>query len=144
MSAQSTIAYARSYFGVWYRYGGKSRFAGMDCSGFVSDVLRHDRVVGLKTDLDSLALYEYLLKAPGTTIPKAPYPPGTVLFFGYSTDKINHVALVTDGVHMIESAGGDHTTLTFDQAVTRNAGVREVPISTRINFVTCVLPKYIE
>lgn len=144
MSASGSIAYARSYYGVWYRYGGKARFAGMDCSGFVCDVLRHDGVVPLKSNYCAQDLYSVLLKRPGSTIQTAPYASGAVLFFGSTTTQIDHCALVTDALHMIECAGGASTTVNFNQAVDLNAGVREVPIITRRNLLVCVMPKYLD
>lgn len=144
MSAESTITYARGYLGVWYRWGGKARFGGLDCSGFVCDLLRHDSVVLLKGNYCAQDLYEVLLKRPGSTVQKAPFPKACVLFFGHNTDQIDHCALSSDKVHMIECAGGTSSTTTFDRAVDLNAGVREVPIATRLNLVMAILPKYLD
>lgn len=139
---QKVIEYARSYLGVWYRYGGDSRHTGLDCSGFVCDVLRLPGIVPVKADYNAQSLFDFLVHNPASRSCKPPYPPASIMFYGIAPDKLSHVAIAIDAYFQIECAGGDHTTVTFDQAALRNAGVKESMISSRRGLQACVLPDY--
>lgn len=136
------IAYARSFLGVPYIFGGNSR-GGMDCSGFICEVLRKPGLIGGKEDLSAQGLYEKF-KPIGMPLGsmKRKFPAGTLTFYGRDIDQITHVALVIDWFSVIESGGGDGTTTTVEAARAANAGVRERGIDQRKDLVAAVLPRY--
>lgn len=133
------IAYARTYFGVHYSWGGNTRYAGMDCSGFVCDVLRRSGIVPRNVDFSSQSLYDHLL-SKGTK--KSKPVRGAILFFGSSSKNLTHVAVALCPIYMIESGGGGRSTLTVEDAVKINAGVRESLIASRADLVDTLLPVY--
>lgn len=136
--AEQLVSYARTYFGVHYKWGGNTRYGGMDCSGFVCDVLRRPGVVARRLDLSSQDLHDYLLTGGAVRL-KEPEM-GAILFFG--SPRINHVAIALDERYMIESGGGDSLTETLDDAIAMNAGVRESLISSRRGLRAVIMPNY--
>jgi len=92
------IDYAGKFIGTKYSWGGNTPEQGMDCSGFVCEVLRAYGWIGNKKDYSSQQLFTLkneLLISRG--IPLA--------FYGKSQDKITHVAIVFDRDYVIEAAG---------------------------------------
>lgn len=136
------IAYARTYLGVHYRWGGNTRFGGMDCSGFLCDVLRRSGIIPLKNDYSCQSLYDHL-KSIGAQEVNSSILPGAIIFFGSSRRDLTHVGLAVSRTHMIESGGGGSRTLTLEDAIRDNAGVRESLISSRRDRVDALLPKYV-
>lgn len=138
--AEEVVAYAKTYLGVWYRYGSNSRLMGLDCSGFICDVLRMPGIVGIRDDYAAKDLLPFLLAQGGTHV-VAPFPLGSILFFGLD-GRPSHVGMSVSPLTMIESAGGDHTTTSYDAAAALNACVKISMISKRRNFICAVYPKY--
>lgn len=129
---------ALRYLGIKYKYGGKNPVSGFDCSGFVSEILKACGVVPHFADWNSQQLYDNLEK-------NANYDRwglGSLAFFGKDSHSIEHVAFCIDQYIMIESAGGDHLTLTTDDAIAKNACVRIRPIKYRKDFLFVMKPDY--
>lgn len=120
------VEYAKSFLGTPYiwggNFGGRSERGGLDCSGFVCEVLRG---VGLldKSDLSAQGLYEHYKDSARSQLGK-----GSVLFFGQHRKQITHVAIALNDKLMIESGGGNHFTTDVSEAKNRNAMVRFRPI----------------
>lgn len=90
------IEEARSWIGVPYRYGGKTR-AGTDCSGFVSSVYRE--VTGIILPRSSREQCKYCRTAELDDL-----LPGDLLFFVPKKGKaINHVGLYTGNGRFIHA-----------------------------------------
>lgn len=131
------VAYAKTFLGVPYRWGGEHPSAGYDCSGFLQEILAS---VGLDPPGDQTAqslYYALLSQCHGLESPQA----GAILFFGKSLEKIGHVAFAISGYHMIEAAGGNHKTTTLEVAVSQKAFVKIRPIVSRKDLVARLLPK---
>lgn len=134
---QTLRDYALSYLGTPYKWGGET-YDGIDCNGFVQQVLKS---VGIapKDRLTSQGLLDYfdklaaLYDRPGL---------GSLAFYGESTTKIDHVALMLDNYRVIEAGGGDHLTLTRDDAIARNAFVRIRLLKHRPDLVAVLRPSY--
>lgn len=98
-------------------------------------------MIGLAPPVPGTAqqLYDYFFGAVGDTCdPKF----GALLFFGKSSKEITHVAFALSSTHMIEAAGGDHTTLTKELAAIKGAFVKIRPIRHRSDFLSAVLPNW--
>lgn len=137
-------AYARSFLGVPYVYAGNNRFSGLDCSGFVCEVLRKYGLVGPHEDLSAEGLYDKL-KPAGTAIQKNDsflFPAGTILFYGNDEHNITHVAMVMDWYSIIQSGGGSARVDSIDKAHALGAQVNERSIRLRSDVVAAILPKY--
>jgi len=130
------IAYAMSFVGTPYKWGGSNPIEGMDCSGFVQEVLAS---VGLDPSGDQTAqsLYNHF-KITGTS----EIVPGAIVFFGKDTKTITHVAFCIDALHCIEAGGGGSRTVTRDDASKHNAFIRVRPIIHRKDIQAVILPKY--
>lgn len=113
---------------VPYVWGGNS-FTGVDCSGFVQNILK---CIGKCPPVDCTAQSLLAFCQKQTTIFTLSSGPeideGDILFFGKSKDTITHVAISLNSELMIEAGGGDHTTYTADLAKLRDAKVRIRPI----------------
>lgn len=98
--AMTMIEYAMTFLGTPYVWGGNTPDEGLDCSGFVCEVLRSNGVIGSK-DYNSQMLYEKLMrlgKQSGTG-------ENSVVFYGKSNLEITHVAFMINGYQVIEAAG---------------------------------------
>jgi len=123
-----TIEYAKSMLGLPYRWGGNNPLTGMDCSGFVLEVLRSCGKWG-KYDTNAQGIYT---KCTNTT--SAPQQ-GTLLFFGADIAHITHIAIALDDYRMIEAGGGGSSTVSLIAAENQGAFIRIRPISNRNDLV---------
>ena len=103
--ADAIIAYAKTFLGVPYRYGGSSP-SGFDCSGFINYIFGN---FGF-----SLVRTSYGLADLGETIALSNIQPGDLLFFkgsNINSSTVGHVALVVEvapnTLKFIHSANGD-------------------------------------
>jgi cell wall-associated NlpC family hydrolase len=129
------IDYAMSFLGVPYVYGGNNRFTGLDCSGFVQEVIKSGGVI-LPSDMSAQGLHDLFINAG------CKRQAGALAFFGKGPKEISHVALMVDGYRIIEAAGGDRTTRDFDEFKRRGAMVRIRPLTHRTDLITVLWPGY--
>lgn len=127
------VVYALNFIGVPYKWGGNNPMAGLDCSGFLCEVLRS---VGFITASDYTAqdLYGLCSKAGAHAVPEK----GSCLFFGSSVYNITHCALAISKNFMIEAGGGGSTTNTIQDAIKQNAFVRIRPIKNRKDLIDSI------
>lgn len=137
-SIETLRAYAISFVGQPYRWGGDDPVAGFDCSGLVQEILAsigHDP----KGDQSADALYRHFKKT--ATLDKRQC--GSLAFYG-SEAKVTHVGFMVDNFRMVEAGGGGSKTLTKEDAIAQNAYVRIRPISNRNDLVAVLYPAYDE
>lgn len=135
---QTLRDYAMKMVGVPYKWAGGSPLSGFDCSGLVRELLSS---VGANPpgELNSQNLFNYYDHlGKQTTIPKM----GTLVFYGQSVTKIDHVAMAIDQYRIIEAAGGTATTLTLADAIAQNAFVKIRLIDYRKDRVAMAWPGY--
>lgn len=129
--------YALSFLGTPYKWGGNNRLEGMDCSGFVNELLRSVGEIG-QVDLSAQGLFDfYQAKGEWNS-----YKLGALVFYGESPAKITHVAFLIDQWRVIEAGGGGHLILTREDAAAKGAMVRIRPIKYRGDLVAVVSPRY--
>lgn len=135
---QDLVEYSRQFLGSGYVWGtnGPNTF---DCSGWVCFLLRREGLVGGKEDLSASGLF---LKFKNQEKQTAPYPSGTLLFFGQSETAITHVSMVIDAFHHSECGGGNEKTDTVEKALALGACVRERPIKSRSDIVAAIRPAF--
>lgn len=111
---------------IEYDWGGNYPTTGLDCSGFVCEVLRSYGAIGPE-DLTSQMLYNrfYVNEIRGPAR-------NCLLFFGKSKKFITHVAIAISGTHIIEAAGEGRES-------TRRGYVRLRPITYRGDLVACTV-----
>lgn len=139
---ETVINYAFSFTHTPYRWGGNTSLTGIDCSGFVCEVLRAGGVLKNKEDLNAQALYDRFSKANFGIICIQGHP-GCLCFYGKSTTEITHVAFCLTPTRVIEAGGGDSKTTTLDDAKARGAMVRVRRIDYRGDLVAIVRPAYV-
>ena len=100
----SIIAYAKTFLGVPYHYGGSSP-SGFDCSGFINYIFKN---FGIRLSRSSSALAEF-----GETILFSDIQPGDLMFFkgsNINSSTVGHVAMVVEvapnTLKFIHSANG--------------------------------------
>lgn len=129
---QITFAYIQSLLGVPYKFGGRNRLEGMDCSqGFIELKIVQGK---LPNGFDDTA--QGLFKRYGpfmTGVPKF----GDAAFYGINEKNITHVAFCLNKSLMFEFGGGDAKTLTLEDAIKRGACGRFRPIKYRKDFLGC-------
>lgn len=120
-------AYALQLVGTPYRWGGSSPMGGMDCSGFVQELLAS---VGLDPVGDQTAqgLFDFF-DQNGERNPKPGV--GVLAFYGESVSKVIHVALLLDPYRLIEAGGGGAKVTTIEMAEQFNAFIRVRHLSHR-------------
>jgi cell wall-associated NlpC family hydrolase len=132
-----TIDYAKSFLGTPYVFGGNNRLTGIDCSGFVCEVLRSAGVIGSE-DLSAQMLFDKFMETTRMQVEKA----GSIAFYGKDTAHITHVAFHIDRYRVIEAGGGDSTTHSFEDARARGAMVRMRPYKYRKDYLCSLMPIY--
>jgi len=131
------IDYAKSHLNIPYIWGGENPLQGFDCSGFIQWLFRS---VGIdpKGDQSSQALYDWCLLKGFSPDRKA----GALAFYGKEANKIYHIAMFVNEMQVIEAAGGDSTTTTYQAAIERGACVRLRPFDHRKDLVGIFMPEY--
>ena len=129
---------ALSYLGTPYKYGGKSPVGGLDCSGFVSEVLKSVGILSWDATLSAQQLYNEIEKSGRPDR----WGLGSLAFYGSDVNHIEHVAFCIDQYRMVEAGGGDHLCLDVATAALHNACVRVRPIKFRHDFLCVVKPDY--
>ena len=130
--------YALSFLGTPYKYGGRNRLEGLDCSQLVIEILIAAGVLPLNFDTTALKLSQILNKSgiPGQL------GLGTVCFYGPSWDEVTHCSWGLSDTLMIEAGSGLSTTKTLNDAIARSACVRIRPIQYRKDYLGVIMPKY--
>lgn len=131
------VNYALRFVGTPYKWGGSNPIEGMDCSGFVQELLM-SAGVDPKGDQTAQGLFDYFSKTGDWN----KYLAGSLAFFGESVTKITHVGFCLDEYRMIEAGGGDHLTLTPLDAAKKNAFIRVRLINSRKDLVAVIRPRY--
>lgn len=136
------VTYARSFLGKPYLWGGDGP-TGYDCSGLIIRILRKYCLVGPFEDLSAQGLYDKLREEGVVVRPKGrAFPTGTILFYGQSLLKIEHVALALDFYSVLEAGGGNHRTDSVEKANKLNACVREYSVHFRDDLLVGIMPAY--
>lgn len=128
-------AYAMSYVGLPYIWGGDDPVKGFDCSGLAQEILA---AFGAdpQGDQSADALYRHFKRASSNQ-----RKCGALAFFGTEA-KITHVGVMVDSLRMIEAGGGGSKTLSREDAIAQNAYVRIRPINRRSDLVAVLYPAY--
>lgn len=129
------LDYARAMRFRPYIYAGNAPFVGVDCSGFVCEVLRAFGELRKGEDKAAAGLFDKYAH-----LPHLPPEAGSLLFFGASARTVEHVALALSDTRMIEAGGGGPGTTDVATAARQIAMVRERPISWRADLVKAVFP----
>lgn len=99
------VDYAKSFIGTKYEWGGNTPEEGMDCSGFIQEVIKADWIY--KGDRTAQDLFFYLsdkfLSDQIINIHK--FEPGDIVFYGQNLSKITHVSMCIDKYKVIEAGG---------------------------------------
>lgn len=124
MDLNRLLEYAKTFEGVPYQWGGKGypNDFGLDCSGYVSIILRKAGIVLPQKEMNSHMLYTWARENPkGIGL-------GCLAFFG-KNDRANHVGWMIDDNCMLSAAGGGPDVTSVDIAKTRDACVQIQRIS---------------
>lgn len=133
------IDYAFRFVKTPYHYGANNPMqGGLDCSGFVCEILRFAGLVGNKEDLTAQGLYERF-ESSGSVGSRAA---GALAFYGKSAREITHVAFMVDPYRILEAGGGNAQTDTIEEAAANNAMVRGRLVNYRTDLVATVKPRY--
>jgi len=130
--------YAISLLGTPYVWGGEDPTGGMDCSGFVQELLRS---VGIdpKGDQTSGGLYRHFL-TKGDLIGEPIM--GSLLFYGKNEYSITHIAMGIGSNRIIEAAGGGSRTTSVAKAAEHDAFIRIRPYNYRSDLQDILFPEY--
>ena len=132
-------AYALSFIGRPYYYGGDDPIGGFDCSGLVGELLMSAGVIPHShTKMNAQQLFNRLEKDGSMNV----WGLGAIVFFGASATAIGHVGFCLDNYRMVEAGGGDQATTTPGVAIVRNAFVKIRPIKYRKDFLCVIKPRY--
>jgi len=123
--AEFVIRYAERFIGQPYLWAGDDPVGGFDCSGFISELCRAVKKLGVRGRLSAAGLFRLFSQTENMT--ETPQRGGLV-FWQAPLGNIGHVELAIDEVHAIGAFGGDSTTTELEDAIERNAFVGIRPI----------------
>lgn len=138
MSKAAVVAYAMSFLGTPYSYGGDGPW-GIDCSGLVIEVMKSVGVLPPHFRTSAHELYKTLgtMGHPHVSTCEE----GAIAFFGLP-QHISHVAICKDDQFIIEAGGGSSSVITLDDAKKTNSFVRIRPLSIHKDLIGFILPNY--
>lgn len=128
------IAYAKNWLGSWYKWGGDDP-SGMDCSGFMIEILKAVGLFPRKRDATAAGLYT-MFKHHAV---KHPYR-GCLVFWHNSNGKIIHVEMLVNTELAIGASGGGSSTTTVEAAIKHNAFIKIRPYTSRSGVAGFVDP----
>lgn len=132
------LEYAKSFLGVRYVYGGDD-YGGVDCSGYISELLRSCGMIRNKERFNAQQFYDMFQNNGSINV----FAPGSLAFYGKSVTEITHIAFMISNHSIIEAGGGTSETTTLDQAIQQNAFVRIRPVKYRQDFLCTIRPRYL-
>lgn len=101
------VAYGLQFVGNPYVYGGNDLMTGVDCSGYTQQVMKAFGIDIPRTSRDQSKVGQLIAD-------RSAMQPGDLIFFGTSTEGINHVGIYAGGDYMIH-AGTAATGITISQ-----------------------------
>lgn len=93
---EEIVAFAKQFLGNPYVYGGNSLYTGVDCSGFVQQVMKN---FGISVQRSSRSQYA----SNGYKVSQADLLPGDLVFYGYN-GYIDHVAIYAGDGQIIHAS----------------------------------------
>ncbi len=135
---KTLCAYALSFVGIPYMWGGDDPMKGFDCSGLVQEILDS---VGIDPpgDQTSQGLFDKFSMG-GTKLDKP--QAGALVFYGKGPSKITHIAFCIDDKRIVEAGGGRSSTTSEEIAAAQNAYVRVRRYDRRRDIVGIYMPNY--
>ncbi len=91
---EAIVDYAKQFLGGRYVYGGNNLATGVDCSGFVQQVMKHFNIY-----LERSSKSQYAVN--GYAVSRAEIQPGDLVFYGNSS--VNHVAIYAGNGQIIHA-----------------------------------------
>jgi len=133
------VVYAISFLGLPYKWGGNDTIDGMDCSGFVQELLESSGAsADPPRDRTSQQLYDYFAEHGSWNKRRV----GGLVFYGESNKRITHVAFLIDSYRVIEAAGGGSRTHDRRDAARDDAFIRIRPVNYRKDLRAIIYPDY--
>lgn len=133
------LAYVMSLMHTSYKWGGNSPLSGLDCSGFVVELLKMSGIVPERYDASAQGLYDYFTDPKyGAIVKGARF--GSLAFFGKDDKSISHTTYCLDSKYAAGSNGGDSHTVNLASAIERDARVKIRLIRYRPDLIAIVHP----
>jgi cell wall-associated NlpC family hydrolase len=127
-----------SYLHIPYIWGGENPNLGLDCSGFVIDVLKTVGELPNKYDNTAQGIYEAFVK---NSKPKQ-VGLGALCFYGSSSKSITHIGIMIDDFRVVEAGGGGSSVKTLKISIEQNARIRIRPYGYRNDLQAVLMPEY--
>lgn len=121
-----------------YRWDGNSPITGLDCSGFICELMRSVGEIPFRADMSAQQLFDHFSMLGEHNR----HGLGSLVWFGESSTKITHVAIMVDNYLMAEAGGGGSAILTKEDAAKANAIVRIRLLDSRADRVAIIRPYY--
>ena len=93
---EEIVSYAKRYLGGKYVYGGNNLNTGVDCSGFVQQIMKK---YGIQLERSSRAQYA----CNGVSISEAELRPGDLVYYG-NGGRVNHAAIYAGNGQIIHAS----------------------------------------
>lgn len=137
-SADVLYDYAMSHLGIPYKWGGRNRLDGLDCSQFCIELLISAGILKHGYDTTAQGLYNYFMRNGQENICEF----GSLAFFGTNPGSIIHIGFCLTPDLMIEAGGGNHTVTNPKAAIDRAAFIKIRPIKYRSDLYDTIKPLY--
>ncbi len=121
------IQIAWQWYGTPYLWGGDDPLAGIDCSGFIVELLKSVGILPEKGDWTANDLWLKFKAAKKETF----YPRRGNLAFWGNNQKMTHIEMCIDDDFCIGASGGGRRTTSLADAIRDNAFIKVRPINYR-------------
>lgn len=126
------VEIAWAYYGTFYKWGGDDP-SGLDCSGFVIEIMKSVGLMDHSWDLTADGLKDLFI---ADVVSEEELKPGSLVFWLNSASVATHIDMVLDvhedgTVFLIGASGGGPGVTGTEEAIIRNAFVKIRPLHYR-------------
>lgn len=137
MINKESLQYAMSFLGTPYKWGGANPISGVDCSGFVQEVLTSCGI-DIQGDQNAQAYYNHFSIHGALNV----FGAGALAFYGKDEKSITHITLFINDWQTIGANGGGSHVIDKSFADKNDAFVKIRPFDYRKDLVAVYMPIY--
>lgn len=129
--AFASVKYVQRFIGRPYLWGGNDAVGGFDCSGVAVEMLQRAGKISHRADYTADGLMQKYFDAP---VDRSSFRVGALVFYGRNEHATHVGILVRPGI-ILEAGGGGRDVRSRQDAIEKDAFIRERPLDYRSDFL---------